>query len=198
MGVCAAVVEPEIEFCRRQLTPGNGRRRGRKCWCGVRERPRWASKELVSREVRRKQEEDGRDERVGEVLWAAAVSLGGARSSEPWAWPPPRVGVGERRKVMSCRELLDARRALRSVGQGPSGPKSRRQRGEWETRRSISWVSNSISAAQPDSICVCESQLIGILPTVSDRHTHTLTHTQLAVVCVCVPKRPLLTLTGNY
>lgn len=34
MGSCAAVVEPEIEFCRRQSTPGNGRRRGGKCWCG--------------------------------------------------------------------------------------------------------------------------------------------------------------------
>lgn len=35
--------------------------------------------------------------------------------------------------MMSCRELLDARRALRSVGRGPggpSGPRSRRQEGE--------------------------------------------------------------------
>lgn len=40
----------------------------------------------------------------------------------------------------------------------------------------------SVAAAQPDSICVCESQLIGILPAATSvRHTHTDTRTQPAV-----------------
>lgn len=33
---------------------------------------------------------------------------------------------------MLRRELLDARRALRSVSEGVSGPRSQKQRGEWE------------------------------------------------------------------
>lgn len=33
---------------------------------------------------------------------------------------------------MLQRELLDARRALRSVSEGVSGPRSKKQRGEWE------------------------------------------------------------------
>lgn len=33
---------------------------------------------------------------------------------------------------MLRRELLDARRALRSVSEGVSGPRSKKQRGEWE------------------------------------------------------------------
>lgn len=33
---------------------------------------------------------------------------------------------------MSRKELLDARKALRSVREGVSGPRSKKQRGEWE------------------------------------------------------------------
>lgn len=34
---------------------------------------------------------------------------------------------------MLRRELLNARRALRSVSEGASGPRSKKQRGEWES-----------------------------------------------------------------
>lgn len=50
-----------------------------------------------------------------------------------------------------------------------------------------------VAAAQPDSICVCESQLIGILPAAASvRQTHTDTHTH-SRLCVSL-RRPLLTL----
>lgn len=38
----------------------------------------------------------------------------------------------ERQEAMLRRELLDARKALRSAREGASGPKSKKQRGEWE------------------------------------------------------------------
>lgn len=45
----------------------------------------------------------------------------------------------------------------------------------------------SIGPSQPDSFCACESQLIGILPIVSDRHT------QQPAVPASLPRRPPLT-----
>lgn len=40
--------------------------------------------------------------------------------------------IQKKRRAMLRKELLDARRALRSAREGVSGPRSKKQRGEWE------------------------------------------------------------------
>lgn len=55
---------------------------------------------------------------------------------------------------MLRKELLDARKALRSVREGVSGPRSKKQRGEWELvvvqdctvpQQSIKWAVGSFN-----------------------------------------------------
>lgn len=55
---------------------------------------------------------------------------------------------------MLRKELLDARKALRSVGEGESGPRSKKQRGELEplSIQSISSVLKSCKQAEREEI----------------------------------------------
>lgn len=61
--------------------------------------------------------------------------------------------VQRQTKAMLRKELLDARKALRGVREGVSGPRSKKQRGEWELvsiqnmyYSSIKWVVGAPSA----------------------------------------------------
>lgn len=54
---------------------------------------------------------------------------------------------------MLRKELLDARKALRTVSEGVSGPRSKKQRGEWEL----------VSTQSKICATIAENGLLGIL-----------------------------------
>lgn len=54
---------------------------------------------------------------------------------------------------MLRKELLDARKALRTVSEGVSGPRSKKQRGEWEL----------VSIQYKICATIAENGLLGIL-----------------------------------
>lgn len=54
---------------------------------------------------------------------------------------------------MLRKELLDARKALRTVSEGVSGPRSKKQRGEWEL----------VSTQYKICATIAENGLLGIL-----------------------------------
>lgn len=68
---------------------------------------------------------------------------------------------------MLRKELLDARRALRGVREGASGPSSKKQRGEWERERETArWESFHSGEGSHRSSCNAYSSYCVIHNTV--------------------------------